>query len=149
MPVLLANLLLVGCLAASLAHAAVPPRLVASDELATAGFYHLSWTADLPPGNDFVLEESTTADFTAARVIYRGPDRASLLSGRVDGEYHYRIRVLDAHGTPGVWSAPTRVEVRHHPLGRAGAFFLLGLFVFVALVYAVLRERGVPARRHA
>ena len=112
------------------------PALESDREVATAGFYQLTWSGETAAG--FELEEATRADFAQARLLYRGPDLATVLSGKPDGDYHYRIRAID-DGTRSDWSAPVHVEVRHHSLARALTFLALGAIVFIATVVLILR----------
>jgi hypothetical protein len=112
------------------------PALETDSDVATAGFYQLSWQAGEAPVA-FELQEATRPDFTDARVFYRGPDLATVLSGKPDGDYYYRIRSLD--GAPSPWSEPVHVEVKHHALSRALTFLALGAIVFIATVVLILR----------
>lgn len=126
------------------AGAAEAPRLQASVDEATAGFYRLSWTSpdDTP---EFELQESPAAGFEHATTMYRGLDQASVLTGREDGRYYYRVRARLANGTVTPWSDPVRVTVKHHSLGRALRFFATGAVVFLAtlglIVGGTLRAR--------
>ena len=120
--------------------------LSSSDEVATGGYYQLSWEN----GRDataFQLQESRSAEFSQPKVIYQGGDLASVISGRSDGEYHYRIRQVDEEGKPATaWGEPLQVTVKHHSLGRAFVFFALGLVVFVITLVAILRgSRETPS----
>jgi hypothetical protein len=109
------------------------PLLKTDSELATAGYFQLSWSGD--EGRGYVLQQSGSIDFSNALTIYQGPDTASLISGRANGTYYYRIRYDDqADG----WSDVTRVEVSHHQLSRAFMFFILGAIVFVATLAVVV-----------
>lgn len=124
-----------------------PPALSADSAVATAGYYRLSWThPDMADSPAFELQESPTADFTAAEIVYHGPDRATTHSGRADGDYHFRVRAL-ADGSASGWSAPVTVQVRHHSLLRAGLFFALGALVFVATLGLILR--GTTSERRS
>ncbi len=118
------------------------PSLETDTPLATAGYYQLQW--DGTGATDHELQESPRADFSDPVTLYRGSDRATMLTGRPDGEYHYRLRALHEDG-PGPWSNTLRVEVRHHPLSRALLFFAMGALVFLATLAAILagnRRRG-------
>ena len=121
------------------------PLLTTDTQLATAGYYQLSWR----PGSaqvshkalHFELQQSATADFQSVKTIYRGPDRASVISGQPDGDYYYRIRAMNDQ-TSTAWSRPVVVEVRHHSLVRALGFFATGAAVFfVTLLFIVFRSR--------
>ncbi len=117
--------------------AVAAPELKSDTPVATAGFYQLQWEADQVLV-DYELQEATRADFADARSLYRGPDRASVLSGKSDGDYYYRVRVLDATGAS-PWSDSLHVQVRSHPLNRALVFLALGALVFLATVVLILR----------
>lgn len=101
--------------------------LESDTDVATAGFFQLSW--DAGPG-DVRLVESGNAGFVAPRVVYEGADTARLVSGKPDGDYFYRLEAAD--GVPAVLSNTVEVTVRHHSLGRATAFFAVGAVVFAA-----------------
>lgn len=123
-----------------------PPALSADSAVATAGYYRLSWAyPDAADSPAFELQESPTADFAAAEIVYHGPDRATTHSGRADGDYHFRVRAL-ADGSASGWSAPVTVQVRHHSLLRAGLFFALGALVFVATLGLILRGTTSESR---
>jgi len=121
------------------------PVLTTDTELATAGYYQLSWQPGLDGASHkplrFELQQSATADFRSAKTIYRGPDRASVVSGQPDGDYYYCIRAMsDQATTP--WSHPIAVKVQHHSLGRALGFFATGAAVFfITLSFIVFRSR--------
>lgn len=111
------------------------PVLETSTTSSDTGFWRLSWSS---PG-DVELQEATRADFSDARVLYEGPDQATVVSGRLDGVYHYRLR---AAGGP--WGQAVRVEVQHHSLRKALSFLGAGAVVFVSTVILIV----VGHRRH-
>lgn len=117
------------------AMAQAAPALESDTGLATAGFYQLRWSGG--DDGEYELQESRRADFSTSVTLYQGGDRATTLTGRPDGDYHYRLRSLGRNG-PGPWSDPVRVEVRHHPLSRALLFFAMGALVFLATLGAIL-----------
>ena len=137
-PFLLACALLLACLATPLLAA---PVLESDKPRSRDGFYQLHWAG--PEGGEYELQEAHQGDFAAPRTLYRGPDRATTLTGRPDGEYHYRLRHLGADG-PGPWSETLRVEVDHHPLSRALLFFAMGGLVFLATLAAILVGNRKP-----
>ncbi len=98
---------------------------------AAAGFYTLSWSVSEPAR----LVESTRADFSDARIIYSGEDTARVMSGKPNGDWHYRLEspVTGEPLTPGV-----SVTVRHHSLARAWSFFSVGAVVFMATLALIL-----------
>jgi hypothetical protein len=120
-------------------------ELESSTELATAGFYRLNWETETQSETEFELQEASTPGFADARTLYRGPDLATVLSGRADGPYYYRVRTTGAAGV-GQWSEPVHVTVEHHSLARAFGFFAAGAVVFLAtlglIVFGTRQPRG-------
>jgi len=101
------------------------------------GVAHLTWEA---PGDALVtLQQSSTPDFRQAKQLYRGNDTGSTITGLPDGTYYFRVGTAAAR-----WSDPVRLEVSHHSLQRAFAFFALGLVVFLGtlglVVYGARRQ---------
>jgi hypothetical protein len=113
------------------------PSLTVDSEVATAGFYRLSW-ADTGP---FELQEAADPEFRDASTLYLGPDLATVVSGKPDGIWHYRVRTATDAGH-GPWSDPVTVTVAHHDLSRALMFLSLGFVVFIAIVATVVRGKG-------
>jgi hypothetical protein len=111
------------------------PELQSSTDRSDTGSYTLSWSAT----GDVDLQEARRADFSDAQTLYRGPDQATVVSGRLNGTYHYRLL---RNGKP--WGRVVRVEVAHHSLGEATAFLAAGAIVFVATVILILHGH----RRH-
>jgi len=111
------------------------PRLSVDNALATAGFYSLSWnTGDA----QVELQESAGPGFDRPVTIYTGPDQATVISGKPNGSWLYRIRVLDDQRA-GPWSEALSVTVVHHSLARALLFLGLGLTVFIATALMIVR----------
>ena len=110
------------------------PVLQSNTTLATAGYYQLSWQHDI--GSNYELQESTVADFSVAQTLYTGMDTASVISGKPDGIYYYRLRINNPQSA---WSEPVAVTVKHHPIERAFVFFTLGVVIFILVLVTVLR----------
>ncbi|MGD8964511.1 MAG: fibronectin type III domain-containing protein, partial [Gammaproteobacteria bacterium] len=89
-------------------------------------------------------QESRQPDFSAARVIYAGADAARVISGKPDGDWYYRVRPAGTQVTA-PWSAPIRITVAHHSLGRALTFFAVGAIVFAATLGLIIHG----SRQHA
>lgn len=118
-------------------------QLSSDTETATAGFFRLSWeSADGDPVVE--LQQADNPAFADASFRYRGPDRASVISGMPDGSWYYRVRTV-ADGGTSPWSDAVMVKVAHHPLSRAFLFFGLGVLVFLATVLLIIRG-AVQAR---
>lgn len=111
------------------------PVLASDTDTATAGFYRLTWETD---ARRVELQEAATPDFRAPRVFYEGADRATVISGKPDGTWYYRVRALDGTDS-GAWSPVLAVRVEHHDLSRALTFFAIGFTLFVATAATVMR----------
>jgi hypothetical protein len=105
--------------------AAQEVQLEADTAVANAGYFQLRWNA--PAAVE--LEEATTPDFRAPRLVYSGSDKARVVSGKPDGDWYYRARPVSSGSS---FSNIVKVEVRHHPIERAVAFFIVGAVVFLA-----------------
>ena len=128
-------------------YALAAPQLASDTQLSTAGYFQLSWSAPSStpevlhaPSDQFVLQQAESPDFTNAKTLYRGPDRASVISGLGDRTYYYRVRLADAPE----WSETLAVEVKHHSLARALGFFILGAIMFLVTTFVLLK--GASAR---
>lgn len=110
------------------------PRLTSDSDIASAGFFRLLWETD---AERVELQESKHAAFENARIFYKGPDRATVISGKPDGTWYYRIRAT-GKGQAGPWSKAVVVTVDHHSLTRATGFFVLGLIVFIGILFVIV-----------
>lgn len=128
-----------GLLIGPLGDASAAVSLESDNDLATAGYYQLQWQASETPTR---LVESLDPAFETRIVVYEGPDTASLISGKSDGKYFYRLEGVGPPSTSGdqadVVSNTVAVTVRHHSLGRAFMFFAIGAAVFAATLVLVL-----------
>jgi len=117
------------------------PHIETDTAVATAGYYVLRWSAAT---TDVEVAEFANPGGGDPSIIYRGPDRATLISGKPNGTRIYRVREVGA-GEPSAWSEPVSVTVAHHPLSRALTFFGIGAVVFLATLTLIVRG----ARRSA
>jgi hypothetical protein len=120
-------------LSANVALCATETTLTSDTQLSSEGYFVLSWSIAAESGEMQLLQESPTPDFSRVSTFDIAPTGALTLTGYPDGEYFFRA------GTPGNWSATLEVTVAHHALGRALAFFAVGLLLFVILVVVILR----------
>ncbi len=106
-----------------------------SDSINTSedGYIGLSWDSEAE-GGIFELQESTSVDFESYRVVYKGPDLATFVSGLENGQYFYRVRRND-----GAWSSPIELQVKHHTLQLAFSLFGLGALVFVLTAWVIIK----------
>jgi hypothetical protein len=109
------------------------PAFDSPPERDSAGFFTLDWSG----AARFELEQATGPDHADARIIYRGSDTSTTISGLSDNSYRFRIRAEGAE----TWSDEAVVVVEHHALSRAFLFFALGAAVFVVLLLAIARGR--------
>ena len=108
------------------------PSLKTNTELATAGYFQLSWH-DSNANPSYQLQQANDPAFSDFKTLYQGTDTASVLSGLANGVYYYRV--LDQHGKA---SNVIKVEVSHHSLNKAFAFFALGAVMFVILLVVLV-----------
>lgn len=106
----------------------------------TNGGFNLTW--ELPDNiqsenNRIELQQSRNnhSDF---KTIYTGTDSATVITGLSDGEYLYRARLLSGKNQMTAWSDPVSIQVEHHSLSKAFAFFIVGAMVFVGTVLLIL-----------
>lgn len=127
------------CLLNSPAGAGEPPLLEANPETSREGYYQLEWSYEGDGAVDaYELQEAPDSGFEDPRTIYRGQDRATTMSGRDNGEYHYRVRAELAETGTTEWSEPVNVTVAHHSLMNAWLLFSLGGLVFLATVGVIV-----------
>lgn len=112
---------------------AEPVEIRADTQVASAGFYQLSW--DTGP-TAVVLQEATSPDFASPRIVYRGADDARVMSGKSNGDWYYRARTA---GSESEFGNVVKVTVEHHPLTRAFGFFALGAIVFLATLGVIIK----------
>ena len=115
------------------------PELSTSTDISTAGYFQLNWQGQ-NSSSLYQLEESANAQFSTTKLIYEGHDTASVISGRSNGKYLYRVREINTESKiSGEWSEPVRISVEHHSLTKALGFFFIGLIVFVSTLLAIVR----------
>ncbi|MCB0837368.1 MAG: hypothetical protein KDD99_11940 [Bacteroidetes bacterium] len=109
-----------------------------------SGYQRLSWGVDgmaqmsEPP--KFELQQSLSPQFASSAHIYSGADRATFLSGLKDGDYYYRVRVIDPqNNTMGPWSESISIKVRHHSLTLAFTLFAIGAVILLFTVLIVVK----------
>ncbi|HXV76815.1 MAG TPA: fibronectin type III domain-containing protein [Candidatus Polarisedimenticolaceae bacterium] len=143
------------CLAGGLLLAALPaagrPRVEFETEgpiITTEGHATLRWAAVDPVerGSVFELQDSTDPEFRSTHVWYRGPDRASFVSGLPEGTSWFRVRAVRGQRA-GPWSDPVAIEVDYASSSTLGRLLALGAVVFLATLVTVVvghrrREAG-------
>jgi hypothetical protein len=114
-------------------------ELSVSPDTSTTGTFDLHWQGEA--NARYEVEEIRPGQ--PARILYRGPDTARVMTGQPNGQYAYRVRDIQPANTGG-WSETQSVLVQHHPLSRALAFFGMGLLVFLATLAVILRGERKP-----
>ena len=126
------------------------PVLTTDTELATAGYYQLSWQPGIAGASykklHYELQQASDKTFSSARTIYSGPDQASVISGRENGAYYYRVRTIAANRPVGQWSKSVLVTVQHHSLQKAWLFFIAGVVVFALTLVFIVTSSAIKQR---
>lgn len=128
------------------AYAQSPPEaMFQSDTLIESnnGHTRLSWEtpqgSELPKGLVYELQLDSSAAFPAARVLYRGPDAATFVSGLPNGHYYFRVRTLaQTDDRSGSWSDTLHLNVKHHSLTLAFSLLALGGVVVLLTAWMVV-----------
>jgi hypothetical protein len=108
--------------------------LTSDQTTSTAGYYHLSWQGNDGSDSIYIVEE-TSGDEETPRVIYKGADTATVISGKPDGIYTYKVKSEDSRHVSNLLT----VTVEHHSLTSAFNFFWIGAIVFIFILIAILR----------
>ncbi len=106
---------------------------------ANEGHLLIQWTAAKGSLNQFELQQSPTESFAEARVLYRGPDTSSFVTGLPAGSTFFRVRGLNTDGDPGSWSPPLKVVVRFPAMGKVIVLILAGGVMLLVLAWTILR----------
>ncbi|MBD3669341.1 MAG: hypothetical protein HUJ29_01095 [Gammaproteobacteria bacterium] len=112
-------------------------KLSSDSDVATAGYYQLSWETE-QSADRFRLIEADNPRFSQSKILYEGPDLAMILSGKSNGTYYYRVAALSQQSQDLV-SNTLKVEVDHHSMTKAMLFFSIGAIVFLATLILILR----------
>lgn len=110
-----------------------PVLRLAGGSMSEDGHVKVEWDLQRA-GANVEVQQALDKSFKGAKVVYRGPDKATFISGLQDGTYYYRIRRVD-----GVWSDPVMLTVKHHSLRLAFTLFSLGAVVFALTVLVVIK----------
>jgi len=107
------------------------PTLNVDSPVSSEGYILLSW--DTGSDGQYLLQRALTPDFRETLDRSIAGAGSLTITGLTDNRYYFRV------GDPqGGWSNPVEVTVAHHSLGRAFAFFSLGLVPFAVLVFTII-----------
>jgi hypothetical protein len=115
--------------------AGVTPHLTVAPMVSSDGKATISWS--LPESASVDLQKSHDLAFSNPVTLYQGVDEATVVTGLSNGEYHFRVRVVQASGQVSPWSEPVTLSVEHHSLVRAFIFFGIGAIVFIATLFLI------------
>lgn len=139
---LLSCFALIACLISGSARAETL-QLTSSTDTATAGYFQLNWSwPDAPADVTYQLAERRLAQpgtVATFNTIYQGHDVASVISGKSDGRYEYRVTAGSPSLADSFISNRVSVNVKHHSLGNAFAVLSLGVVIFLAIVISIYR----------
>ena len=131
--------------------AGMSPKIAVDTEISTAGYYRLSWSEpESNAGAVYILQEAISPEFNNPSISYKGPDLATVISGKPNGHYYYRVRRFETNELDGVhaeapphrevvWSDVVSVNVNHHSLSKAVGFFIAGFIVFAATLFMIVK----------
>ncbi len=88
----------------------------------------------------YILQQSSLPDFSHNKTIYRGPDRASFVSGLSEGTHFFRVRAYhpDSSKNKTSWSNSHSIEVSYHSWALTWTLFFMGAFLFIVLVVLLI-----------
>ncbi|MCC5785763.1 MAG: hypothetical protein JJU33_03570 [Phycisphaerales bacterium] len=119
---------------------------LSGDDLAAnsaRGDIQLHWAAD-PPGASpmFRLVGRLDGELVDDRIVYyEGPQQRSFISGLEDGTHEFVVMARLADTDPwGPESEPIVFTVLHHSLRQTFILLGIGAFLFIAIVFVVVRE---------
>jgi hypothetical protein len=113
---------------------AADTTLTTDTTFSSEGYFVLSWTSGPESETPVVLEQAATENFSSPLEYTLAANGSITLTGFDDGRYFFRAR---QEGSP--FSNTVVVEVVHHSLQRAFAFFLTGLALFLVLVVTIIK----------
>lgn len=108
--------------------------LTSDTNISSEGYFVLSWTSEPDSETPVLLQQDTSETFTNPVELTLAANGSVTLTGFDDGRYFFRARQGDSP-----FSDTVIVEVAHHSLQRAFAFFLVGLALFLILVFTIVR----------
>ena len=113
--------------------------LSSDTQQSSAGYFQLQWAwPDAPQDVQYTLQErQRDAQF---KTIYQGGDQASVISGKPNGRYEYKVLASTHALADSMPSNTIQVEVKHHSLRNALILFALGLFIFLSILFVILRN---------
>lgn len=98
----------------------------------------LVWRGEPP----FVVEQSETEDFAAAKPIYEGNAKNLYVTGLREGTHFFRVR-----GATGVTDPPLAVKAHYKPGWLVWTLMLSGLVILAATAVAILAGHRASAAR--
>ncbi len=99
------------------------------------GYFQINWDGELKENCLFELSQSKELK----KIIYRGKENASFISGKRDGNYQYKIATICPEGTS-ISPEALSVTVKHYDAQLASTLFAVGLLSFVVLAAVIFYQ---------
>lgn len=118
------------------------PQFTVPSTLVTAsGSVSLKWQVPaVLPSDHFELEQAVQENFFSPEAVYSGPDRGTYLSGLPDGDYYYRVRVVNTQEEkPSQWSPSVHRSVQHPSLEFTFTMLGVGATVFLSTIGVIVQ----------
>lgn len=113
-------------------------------ETSSRGDIQLRWAVDPPDDRTpiFRLIGRLDGELVDDRIVYyEGPQQRSFISGLENGTHEFVVVARFAETDPwGPESDPLRFTVEHHSLIQTFVLLGIGAFLFIAIVFVVVRE---------
>lgn len=134
------------CLAAPFTALRAQEAIEITSDGRTAGYLTLNW-ANSGASKPYKLQMDKGSGW---QTIYEGEDTATTLTGLANGNYSFRINSADpATIDDDLWQPPLSVEIAHHSLTKALAFFISGLVIFLTLLWLLFFTGQKPTQPEA
>lgn len=121
--------------------------LAADPSLSTDGYFNLHWSigeelhSETQDGGEIEVRLYEISPANRPTLIYKGPDRASSISGRSNGVYRFMVALDRPTGVSNagmLQSNTVTVRVEHHSLVKAWLYFATGSIVFLSTMAMIL-----------
>ena len=108
--------------------------LTTDTTLSAEGYFVLSWASEPESETPVVLQQAATENFSSPLEYTLAANGSITLTGFENGRYIFRARQEGP-----LFSNTVVVEVDHHSLQRAFAFFFTGLALFLVLLMTIIK----------
>lgn len=88
---------------------------------------------------EFEVQESNSEDFSEATIRYAGKDSATYVSGLSEGDYYFRVMATHSESLVKSLSDPVQFKVKFVSMELVWKLVVLGITVFFATLWVVVR----------